>query len=1060
MRGKKLLIPSLALLVVAGGVVATAAVATIAGQGGSVNQTSSSWSPIDIDDQYHFHDTIAISNRTFSKDGIDNVSSHLLTFPNGTKTDESIVLLNQVGNYSLTYTAVVNGKVYSKVERFNVKYGACYFDTTKSSAEYVKEGPEALVYNALTQDESQAEHKKGAAGLKVNLAKDDAFHVTKHFDFRKLTKSDLLVKGYIVPSNQGASDFTTLTFKFTDSQDPSIFLRCSYFAYQVASQGGWSFAGAGGNGQQICGWLKSQNAVYRGEGTGASMMTCFSGYRYNTLNGNESNYIEFDKYPFQVSFDSESMTVYGQGNTEICDLDSSVFFDKFWSGFPSGFADLTITADGYTGSGGTIVLTDLFGNDLENFEFEDTNGPEIVLESEYKELPNGIVNKKYSIPKATAFDDYSKECKVRTEVIYNFAGANPVNISMEDDTFTPKKVGPYAIKYISCDESNNETILTKVVNVYDQLPEIDFDLPGSLVSSCEVGDVVLIENPANISGGSGNKSFEIKAIHGDKVVNINEGTFIPDDMGKWTISYIVKDYLNQEKEKSYDIDVAMSKEYALKGNLKLLDYYVSGSAYQLPEVELFHKVGDKVEVVIADVTVNDASGSRVVKTGTSFTPKVEKNGDTISLKIIAGGLTLFEQNVKGIMAFETTTTTSGATRTRLNLKNYFESSGCDFSGEEALTDNGLKITTTAENGSFKFVKPLNKNDADISLVKISSKNMNAELDIKLIDSYDPTKTVTIKAVTEDMVLKFKYGDAFFIAENSFMNPDLNSVHLKFNNVNIALGSFSNIVKTYDNGIAFDGFNNDVYVEVSFKSFNVNDYLVVESINNHRLNTNASDKTAPQIYLTESYMLEHESNEVFRIPTAYAKDVLSPNVEFTFSVTNSKGEFISDINGVKLENVPYNDNTYIKLTDFGDYRITYNAKEAVDFLKNGNKEAYTIVISVIDKKPPVINITSGYNVEVKVGEYIVIPNFTATDNVTLAENIVKVVTVTDPDGKTHYLETSSDSERDIDPVTGKPVPIVNGFKVAQAGKHIVRISVFDETGNSAMFTYEVIAKEAK
>lgn len=1056
MRGRKLLIPILGLLIIPGAAVATTYAATS-------NQTrdvklQDSWSDVDVKSQYNFHDEIAISDCTYTKDGNSYTSSHLLTFPNGKKTDATSVLLDQVGNYSLIYTSIVDGKVYTNVKRFNVKYGAFYFDTTKSSAEYVSEGPEALVYDAL-QENPVIQTAKGAPGLMVNLAKDDAFHVTKHFDFKNLTMNDILVKGYIVPSNQGAADFTTLTLKFTDSKDPSIFLRCSYFAYQINSQGGWSFAGAGGNDQQICGWLESQKSVYKGEGTGASMQTSFAAYRYDTLaTPNTAKYLKYDQNPFQMSYNSSEMIVYGESNRLICDLDNSLYFDKFWSGFPSGKADLTITADGYSGSSGTIVLTNLLGNDLSNLNFEDTTGPEIVLESEYEDLPNGLVGKAYSIPKATSFDDYSRECNVKTEVVYNFAGANPVNISVEDGTFTPKKMGPYAIRYVSTDESNNQSVLTKVVNVYDELPEIAFDLPNSRVSNAEVGDTLVIDSPINLTGGSGNKTYVVNASLGDKIIPINGNTFIPDDIGEWTITYSAIDYLGQVKSISYKINVKMSREYALKGNLELLNYYISGSNYLLPEVELFHKNGDAVEVVIADIVVKDVNGTNTVKSGTTFIPKVENNGDSIVFSISPNGSNLFSQTVKGIAPFEDYTQGS-STRSVLNITNYFEFDNCS-ANLDSLTDEGMKVDITGSNGGFKFVKPLNKEKLSFVISQISSRNINAEIDIKLVDSYDSSKTVTIKAVTEDMQLVYRYGESSFVAENSFMNPAASKINLQFDNKKIAIGSFSNVVNTFDNGQPFNGFNNDVYVEITFKSFNANDYLFIQSINNHEVNKNKSDKFAPEIVVTESFELEHEINEIFKIPAAYAKDVLSPNVDFSVTMTSSSGEFLTSTDGVVLNNAPFDSDTFVKLSNYGDYKITYTYSESTDFLKSPNIENYTLTITVNDKKAPVLTITSDYQSEVKVGEYIVVPDYIISDNVTPVEEIVRVVTVTDPDGKRYYLDATCDADRNIDPLTGKPVAVVNAFKTAQAGKHIVKITIYDKAGNSAAFSYVVEAKEAK
>ena len=483
MRGSKLIIPS--LLVALGATSVGVSISTIYR---TVAANESSWSSVSYNANYSFNDTLEVQDRIFANNGESITASHVVVFPNGVTTEKTTILLDQVGNYSVKYTAVSDGKLYSKVEKFNVRYGAYYFNTTKSSAHYGRT------------------ERADSDGLVIDLAKDDTFHLTKHIEFNNLTKSDLLVKGYISPSVQGSADFTALTFKFTDSVDPNIYLRCSYFAYEINSQGGWSFAGACGNDQQICGWLASKQQVYRGEGTGASMMTSFSGIRRDTLSV-PNTYIELkdDAYPFQVSLDMKDMIVYGYNGATICDLDSSQFFEKPWSGFPSGKADLTVSADGYAGASGTVVLTNILGYEsLNNITFNDTTGPNITLESEYDELPSALVNRPYSIPNATAFDDYSRDCKVKTDVVYNYAGKNPTNITVLNGEFTPDKAGPYAIRYSSTDASNNTSYLLKVVNAYENLDPLLFDLPNGRLTNSEVGDLIYFDAPVNIRGGSGN----------------------------------------------------------------------------------------------------------------------------------------------------------------------------------------------------------------------------------------------------------------------------------------------------------------------------------------------------------------------------------------------------------------------------------------------------------------------------------------------------------------------------------------------------------------------------
>ena len=1034
MNKKKIIIPSLiAILTIA-------SAGTIVAVSQVLADTKPIWSEVNYQTNYNYYDSLEVQDRVFASDGNQITASHVITYPDGAKTDKNSIVLEQVGNYMITYSALSKEKLYTKVEKFNVHYGAYYFESTKSSASYGKT------------------ERADSEGLIINLAKDDSFHLTKHITFKDLTKNDLLIKGYISPAVIGSPDFSALTFKFVDSVDPSIYLRCSYFSYETTIEGGWSYAGAGGNDQQICGWLASKGQVYRGEGTGASMMTSFSGIRRNS-----STYTELrdDAYPFQVSLDMKDMIVYGYNGTLICDLDSSTYFEKAWSGFPSGKADLIISCDGYSSGSGTIVLTDIIGyDDLSNLQFEDATGPNITLNSEYDELPSGVINKSYAIPNATAYDDYSKDCKVKTEVVYDYASKNPINITVLNGQFTPTKSGPYAIRYSSTDKSNNTSYLIKVVNIYDKLDPIIFDLPSDKLTSCEVGDEIIFTSPINIKGGSGNKSYRIHAKYGDKNIEIKEGeTFVPDEIGEWTIEYIVKDYLNQESIKSYKLNVSMENEYTLKGEPSFLTHYISNVNYDIPDIELFHKVNNKVQLEKAKIQLLDSNGTVNYDSGSSFKPVVSTNGTNIKFSVMGGTNSLFDIEAKCIIPFTKEVDEDGLSYNKLNLLNYFDGNNINYTDTNSLTKVGLKVRTTTENGSLKFVNPIKNDNVSLSLYKIYSRNESAEIDIKLIDSYNPNKVVTAKAVSKGVNLYFEYDGHSSQAEYPFSNAELNSVEFSFNGKYINIGNLSAEVKTYDNGLPFDGFNNKVYIVIENKSFDDGDEYVIRTIGNHNINLDSNDKAAPTINLEENYYIAHEYEERFKIPNASAFDILSPNVNFTITVIDDDKNPVTAVDGTLLQNASYKDDYEIDLTKYGQYHITYSATEASDFIKKGNTSTLECYITVFDKIPPTLTITSGYTTEVNVGEYIIVPNYEVSDNNTPIEEIRKIVTVTDPSGKKYYLDNTTEANRQTD-VNGNKIPAINAFKVAQAGEHIVTIMIADESGNVDSFTYKVLAKEAQ
>ena len=1008
-------------------------------------QENSSWSEVSYKDRYSYGEFLEIQERTFSKDGQAIACSSLVSFPSGKQTKETTIQLKEVGQYIISYTANINGKIFCKQEKFNVRYGVYYFGNERSSMSYGD-----VTYNMTDPRDPSKNTYKTENGLVVNIAKDDVLHFTKHIDVSNLTKTKNIIKGYIAPTNFGATDFSTLTFKLTDAKDKNVYVTYSIYAYEISSQGGWSFSGAAPYGQETAGYLVSQSTIKKGKGTGMSTATCFSGIRRNSLS-NPIMYQNADlyKWGFSFSMDTNENEVYGLSSNptveRVCDLDDSNYFDRLFEGFPSGKADLEISCDGFSGSSGRFVITELMGYDsLENMEFEDTTGPEITIDSPYQIFPVGKVGLSYTIPEATAYDDYSGPCKVNTEVIYNYVSENPSHVTVINGTFKPTKSGSYFVRYSSEDEAGNVSILTKAISVYPELDDIDFDLEN-VPTKGEVGDSITLPSPSDITGGSGLKTFTIFASKGNYKELIKDNVFIPNDIGTWTITYVVQDFLGQTKEETREINVGMNENYKIIGKAPFLTHYISNCEYTMPEVYLYHKVNDtSVEIIPASFKLNN----KVYNAKEKFKVEVTNNGDPILFEILGEQQTLTTVSSKGIVPFvKEYNPDLEVDVSKLKIINYFESTD-----NKEISEEGLKITTS-ENGSLKFVKPLNKNNVSASLYNIYSLSSKAEIDVKIVDIYDESKSITVKAITEGPNVMYRYGDKSSKAEFNFSQKAYNSLEYSFDGTSVSLGGLNVPVSKYDNGATFNGFENDVYLSIEYKGFNSGEEFMVRTIVNNPITDRTSDKTAPVVSLIDPYTIPQEYLDTITLPRAIAFDVLSPNVDFFVTVEDENRNIVSSVDGVLLQNAPYRDGIQIKLETYGQYYIKYTASESSDFIKKPNTGSTEFYITVFDKIAPTIEITSSYQTQVKVGQSFVVPNYKAEDNVTPADDLIKIVTVKDPNGKTYYLDCTTENNRDTD-LNGNKIPAINTFVTKQVGTHIVTIMVADQSGNSSTFTYKV------
>ena len=141
--------------------------------------------------------------------------------------------------------------------------------------------------------------------------------------------------------------------------------------------------------------------------------------------------------------------------------------------------------------------------------------------------------------------------------------------------------------------------------------------------------------------------------------------------------------------------------------------------------------------------------------------------------------------------------------------------------------------------------------------------------------------------------------------------------------------------------------------------------------------------------------------------------------------------MKDINGVALDGTQDATKDYtIKLTEYGDYTITYTATDG-----NGKSDEYVYTIASKDVIRPSVELkrhktTAKQDATVKVAKVVVEDDI--TKNCTVNTYIIN------PEG---VMETVSDGK----------------FKATMTGIYTVRYIVFDESGNCTFASYEINVK---
>ncbi len=213
---------------------------------------------------------------------------------------------------------------------------------------------------------------------------------------------------------------------------------------------------------------------------------------------------------------------------------------------------------------------------------------------------------------------------------------------------------------------------------------------------------------------------------------------------------------------------------------------------------------------------------------------------------------------------------------------------------------------------------------------------------------------------------------------------------------------------------------------------------VESVGDNNITADNADFGSPVINVTGDYGGYRKIDSEYVVGRAICGDVFAPNVSVTVSVYGPNQEILFDESGLKLENVSADREYRIKLAEYGVYNVRYTAREEnwVDNYKN-----FTAYITVSDEISPIIEITSSYTKEVKVGENIILPDVKVTDNLTAEDKITIMRYVVNSEGRYIILKGGS-----------------NSLVATRSGVYTVCITAMDEAGNTATVTFEVVVKD--
>lgn len=322
------------------------------------------------------------------------------------------------------------------------------------------------------------------SGVTVSTAAAGSVTYTKDINISDNTEDDVLLQFIAIPNEVGVHDFTSITFKFIDKNDPTNFLTVILAGGSSANLGGLR---AGGSNQDLYGlkYIRENDEYDPSYGTGISQNLAGQGngsIPYSTI----SFYYDKKDNALYVSpaYDYENSEAIKQlvrdfdDTTLITNAAGDTVSQEAWSGFTENSVTLEITvntvAEGKTAKYGVLTV----------------DGERLTKRLDTEFLFDGIVGYEYALPTPTyvsgltgAETNFSSVAS-GVRVLYNGE-----EVDVLGGVFTPQNAGEYTVQY-AVEEGGKTYMASFALTVFaqDQAPAVEFDITGGL----DEGDVIYL----------------------------------------------------------------------------------------------------------------------------------------------------------------------------------------------------------------------------------------------------------------------------------------------------------------------------------------------------------------------------------------------------------------------------------------------------------------------------------------------------------------------------------------------------------------------------------------
>ncbi len=987
-----------------------------------------------FEEVYYCGETLVIPAAAVYLNGTSGAAAAEIAFPDGTVSTSDEIVLDQTGNYTVTYTYSVGGSEGEFSYEFSAELRAEDLFRVNEDASLAFDGEAGnadmpgLVYTM----------NSGSASLSVDV------------DLSDNTKTDILLEVLAVPATPGVPDMTGFYITLTDKLDPDNYLTLRLIKGDGLNSSGTFLKGRASNQYAYTAWYKSPDwdagAPYPYVEELEAVMSHNSGGFLPPFNlGMNTFRNDLDTMTLQIMFDASENAVYANNDLEyvhdetyrerlVVDFDDSAMFSNLWAGFTDySQVEMTITPIAVTGSA-KLKIFNVDGLTFGSDAVKDENGPVLTVDMDgMAEAPDAKVGVPYKLFAVTAEDDFCDASSVRVTSRVLFGNET---VEVKNGAFTPAQAGRYTIEYTAKDGYGNSTVRRIEVEARTDISPVRLVMNEDWAEKLQYGVPVTFPDYAG-EGGSGRYYYSQTVTCNGDPVEAEGGGFTPLADGEYVVTLRVDDYLGQSDTETKTYTVSYEALFVFEEDSILLPpAFLAGNPYVFTEYTAgyYAAEGSERSEAVARIEVTDGNGTHTVGADGLYTPAAGSPVKEAAVRIIfeaqAGGKTI-EKTIERTVPIVELQSGSGF------ITQYF------LLGNGTMTARNQYITleaAAAGDVTAQFIRAVPVDEFSMEFKANEQDGVVRSgfdaLEITLTDKYDPSVQLvfTLRNDGDGITLLVNGKDPRSMF-GSFADASGQNIVLSYSDADLALSgaesSSLGVVEEDAQGRPFGGFpSKEVYVTLRLVGAESGSALNVVSLDNQLLFNAMTDTTQPLLYVDGSYSGMFTVGSEVTLPAARAYDVLNYTTPAALTVTYPDGSYVTSVDGVVLNGAPA-DREYTILTDrLGNYSVSYSTTDLSGRYREAAKQ-----LSVFDDVLPSLTLDEALPERVWEGTEVSIPSYTVTDNGDLSKVTVEAF----------YIDA------------GGLMHTASGVIVAdKAGTYTLCFLLTDENGNMNTVVYSFVA----